>query len=79
VPHGADEGPLRGFPQLIALLNVLLPVLSVAVMMILAIRLSAAQIAALCPVILAALAGGRAAMRRRPEKIPAVDGTEPES
>jgi hypothetical protein len=29
VPHSADEDPFRGFPQLIALLNVLLPVLSV--------------------------------------------------
>jgi hypothetical protein len=48
-------------------------------MMFLAIWLSASQIAALCPVILAALAGGRAAVRRRPEKIPAVDGTEPAS
>jgi hypothetical protein len=77
VPRADNRSP-RGFPQLIALINILLPVLSVAVMMILAIWLSASQIAALCPVILAALAGGRAAVRRRPERASAVDGAEPE-
>lgn len=73
-----DNRPRTEFPQLMLLINVLMPVLSVAVMMILAIWLSASQIAALCPVILAALAGGRAAARRLPESAPAVDNTDPE-